>query len=188
MATEPTIRLARRADVTTVLNLIKELAAFENCEDQVEATEGTLLTTLSFEETDSIGTSLGNSGYAKTLLIQSPDGDVAGMALYFFNYSTWRARPGIYLEDLYVRPAYRRRGYAGLLLKELARRAVEMDGGRLEWACLTWNENALKFYEGIGATKMVEWVGLRVDGEALVKLASGKEERVLGQDVRIHSE
>lgn len=147
------------------------MAEFEECSDKVEATEDSLLRTLSFQDTDTIGSSVGNVGYANTLLIQAPEGDIAGMALYFPSYSTWRARPGIHLEDLFIRPAFRRRGYAGLLLKELARRTLAMDGARLEWACLTWNEDALKFYDDIGAKKLTEWVGLRVDGEALVNLA-----------------
>jgi len=91
--------------------------------------------------------------------------------LFFHNYSTWRAAPGIYLEDLFVRPKFRRRGYATLLLKELAKEVIRIDGARLEWSCLKWNENALNFYRRLGAVTMDEWVGLRVDGEALKKLA-----------------
>lgn len=96
------------------------------------------------------------------------------MALFFTNYSTWRGAPGVYLEDLYVRPHFRRKGYAGMLLKTLAEETLRLGGKRLEWACLKWNENALKFYARIGAKRMDEWVGLRVDGEALEKLA-GKQ-------------
>jgi len=98
------------------------------------------------------------------------------MALYFHNYSTWRAKPGIYLEDLFVREKYRRRGYATLLLRELAKDVVRIEGGRLEWSCLKWNKDALDFYERLGATQMSEWVGLRVDGEALERLAKGEVE------------
>jgi len=93
------------------------------------------------------------------------------MALYFYNYSTWRAKPGIYLEDLFVSLAERRNGYGKMLLKALAREVVDMDGGRLEWAVLKWNEPSIKFYESIGAKRMDEWVGMRVDKEALVRLA-----------------
>ena len=169
-----------------ILELIKELAHFENADDSVKATEVSLGQTLNFApsekdqdsaEDSSTGTqselAMGHStsGYAKTLLLSAPEGEVAGMALYFHNYSTWRAKPGIYLEDLYVRPKYRRRGYATLLLKELAKEVQKINGGRLEWACLKWNENALKFYRSQGAATMDEWVGLRVDGENLAKLA-----------------
>ncbi|TKA62892.1 hypothetical protein B0A49_07558 [Cryomyces minteri] len=117
------------------------------------------------------------SGYAKTLLLRTPENEgaeVAGMALYFHNYSTWRAQPGIYLEDLFVLPQYRKRGYGTLLIRELAKEVVRIDGGRLEWSCLKWNEPSLRFYEKLGATQMEEWVGLRVDGDALKRLAKGE--------------
>jgi RimJ/RimL family protein N-acetyltransferase len=94
------------------------------------------------------------------------------MAMYFFNYSTWRSAPGVYLEDLFVRPAYRKRGYATLMLKKLAREVQRINGGRLEWKCLVANEAALRFYRNLGAVEQKEWVGLRVDGEALEKLAA----------------
>lgn len=127
------------------------------------------------------------SGYAKTLLITAqPEDEVAGMALYFHNYSTWRAKPGIYLEDLFVSEKYRRRGYATLLLRELAKEVTRIEGGRLEWSCLKWNQDALDFYERLGAKQMDEWVGLRVDGEALVKLAKGQvdEKKVETEDAK----
>lgn len=97
------------------------------------------------------------------------------MALYFHNYSTWRAAPGIYLEDLFVKPKYRKRGYGKVLIRELAKEVVRINGGRLEWSCLTWNTPSLEFYEALGAKRMTEWVGLRVDGENLKKLAEAKE-------------
>ncbi len=93
------------------------------------------------------------------------------MALYFTNYSTWRAAPGIYVEDLFVRPAYRKRGYGKRLLGELAREVRRIGGGRLEWSVLKWNESSIGFYEGLGAKRMEEWVGMRVDREGLVGLA-----------------
>ena len=97
------------------------------------------------------------------------------MALYFYNYSTWRAKPGIYLEDLYVRAGERGKGYGGRLLSELAKEVVQMGGGRLEWSVLKWNTPSIEFYEAIGAMKMDEWVGMRVDGEGLKKLARKAE-------------
>ena len=158
--------------------MIHELAAYEKATSSVLATEQTLLNTLSFPSNPS-------KGYAKTILIFAPtdnasatthqpssgDPNCAGMALYFTNYSTWRAAPGIYLEDLFVRPEYRGKGYGTLLLKELAKETKRIGGERLEWSVLKWNEPSIKFYESIGATRMEEWVGMRVDDEALVKMA-----------------
>lgn len=95
------------------------------------------------------------------------------MALYFYNYSTWRAKAGIYLEDLYVTPAERNKGHGKRLLVALAKEVVAMDGGRLDWSVLKWNEPSIRFYEDVvGATRMEEWVGMRVDREALKKLAT----------------
>ncbi|KAJ9636888.1 Peroxygenase 1 [Coniosporium tulheliwenetii] len=170
MANKPTLRFATREDVPIILGLIKELAEYENASDSVEATEASLALTLalapshhhnSHHKNDSPPTQ--STGYAKTILITAkPEDEVAGMALYFHNYSTWRAKPGIYLEDLFVKPKYRKRGYGTLLLKELAKEV--------------WNEPSLKFYESLGAKQMDGWVGLRVDGEALEKLAKGEVE------------
>jgi GNAT superfamily N-acetyltransferase len=164
-------------DVLEILAMVRELASFEESSSAVLATEELLLQTLSFAPSPATltGRPPSNSpGYAKTLLLSTPENSVAAMALYFTNYSTWRAKPGIYLEDLFVRPQYRRRGYATMLLRRLAQEALRLEpvgGGRLEWSCLRWNENALKFYRGLGAKEMGEWVGLRVDGESLAALA-----------------
>jgi GNAT superfamily N-acetyltransferase len=163
--------------------MIHELASFEHATDSVLATEELLLSTLSFPPSDSSQSQPSPTGYAKTLLLTAhPENKIAGIALYFHNYSTWRAKPGIYLEDLFVRPQFRRRGYATILLKELARETKRIDGGRLEWSCLKWNENALKFYRSLGAVEMSEWVGLRVDGDALVALADREVEIKDGTD------
>lgn len=97
------------------------------------------------------------------------------MALYFYNYSTWRSKAGIYLEDLFVRESERGKGYGTRLLGELAKEVVEMGGGRLDWSVLKWNEPSIKFYEGIGAKRMEEWVGMRVDGSGLGELAKRAE-------------
>ncbi|EKG14087.1 hypothetical protein MPH_08830 [Macrophomina phaseolina MS6] len=175
MSDSPSIRLATREDVPTILALIQELAIYENALDSVQATEESLANTLSFGPSPSSQAApAATSGYAKTFLITAPEGEVAGMALFFNNYSTWTAKPGIYLEDLFVKPKYRRRGYGKLLIQELAGEVRRINGGRLEWSCLKWNEPSLKFYAGVGAKQMEEWVGLRVDGEALVNLAEGK--------------
>lgn len=137
------------------------------------ATESSLLTTLSFPS--SSGT---KPGYARTLLIYPPPPppshsplrdndepleDCAGLALYFHNYSTWRAAPGVYLEDLFIRPKYRGRGYGKRLLGELALETKRVGGQRLEWSVLKWNEPSLKFYGGLGARRMEGWVAMRVD-------------------------
>lgn len=95
-----------------------------------------------------------------------------GMALYFYNYSTWRAKAGVYLEDLYVRETERKKGYGKRLLVELAKEVVAMNGGRLDWSVLKWNEPSIKFYESIGAKPQDEWVGMRVEREALTTLAN----------------
>jgi GNAT superfamily N-acetyltransferase len=165
--------------------LINELANFENALNLVQSNEQSLLDTLSFPKKEgAIEISDFTAGFARTFLLIVPntkpeddgpiahDGTVAGMALFFTNYSTWRGAPGVYLEDLYVRPQFRRKGYAKLLLKALGKETLRLGGKRLEWACLKWNENALKFYNSLGAQRMDEWVGLRVEGEALEKLGS----------------
>ena len=93
------------------------------------------------------------------------------MALFFHNYSTWRAAPGIYLEDLFVRPQFRKRGYGKALFRKLAQETLAVGGKRFEWSVLKWNEPSIEFYRSMGAATMDEWVGMRIDGEALEKLA-----------------
>lgn len=153
------------------MSLIRELADYEKASSSVDATEESLLRTLS--HADPSDTTTFSPGFAKTLLLTDPDNTIAGMALYFYNYSTWTGVPGIYLEDLFVKPAYRSKGYGKALLKELAREVLKVGGKRLEWSCLDWNEPSLQFYQSevIGAERKTQWVGLRVDGEALGKLA-----------------
>lgn len=156
-------------DVGIVLSLIKELALYEKAPELVEATEESLLRTLTFSNEDGL---IEKQGYAKALIIfDQVDGAAAGMALFYTNYSTWRSRPGVYLEDLFIRPKYRLKGYGKLLLRQLAREVKSIDGGRLEWVCLRWNDPALKFYKSIGAVQLNDWVTLRVDGDALELLA-----------------
>ncbi|KAI0007667.1 N-acetyltransferase [Xylariaceae sp. FL0662B] len=173
------VRHALRQDVSTILQLIRELADYEHELDAVEATETTLLSTIAFAP-DSVDSTLtapktepmSPTKPARCLLLFNEEDKPAGMALYFYNYSTWRARAGIYLEDLFVRPTERKKGYGKKLLVELAKEVVAMDGGRLEWSVLKWNEPSIKFYEFIGANAMNDWVGMRVDREGLTKLAS----------------
>ncbi|KAI4650097.1 uncharacterized protein J4E78_008379 [Alternaria triticimaculans] len=160
----------KRKHVPTILALIKELALYENASDKVDSTEEILTRTLAHYNPS---TSTFSEGFARALLLSDPDGTVAGMALYFYNYSTWTGVPGIYLEDLFVKESYRKKGYGKRLLKELAGEVLKVGGRRLEWSCLDWNEPSLKFYESeiIGAQRKTAWVGLRVDGDALEKLA-----------------
>lgn len=153
------IRFAAREDVPTILGFIRALAAYEKMEDQVVADE-TLLETWIFEKRK-----------AEVLLAFEGDTPV-GFALFFHNFSTWLGRAGIYLEDLFVLPEYRGRGYGKLLLKRLARIAVQRGCGRLEWACLDWNEPSIAFYKSVGATALDEWTTYRVTGDALLALAS----------------
>ena len=147
------------SDVPTILALIRELAIYEKEESSVLATEASLQKTL-----------FGAHPYAHTLLIfppssaAVPEPECAGLALYFHNYSTWRAAPGIWLEDLFIRPAYRGKGYGKRLFGELARELKAIDGERLEWSVLKWNKPSIDFYEGFAhAKKLDEWMTMRVD-------------------------
>ncbi|KAJ4289350.1 Peroxygenase 1 [Collariella sp. IMI 366227] len=177
-----TVRHARREDVPAILELIRELADYEKELHSVEATEAKLLSTIAFAPSNAPDVPSGSvphavestspSKPARCLVLTTPEGTTAGIALYFYNYSTWRARPGIYLEDLYVKQSERKRGYGKRLLVELAKEVVAMEGGRLEWSVLKWNEPSIKFYQSIGARMMSEWVSMRVDGDGLTKLAT----------------
>lgn len=153
------IRFAERGDVPVILGFIRALAAYEKMEDQVIADE-TLLETWIFDKKK-----------AEVLLIFEEETPV-GFALFFHNFSTWLGRAGIYLEDLFVLPAYRGRGYGKLFLKKLARIAVQRGCGRLEWACLDWNEPSIAFYKSLGAVPMEDWTTYRVTGDKLLSLAS----------------
>ncbi|KAK0723541.1 acyl-CoA N-acyltransferase [Lasiosphaeria miniovina] len=183
----PVVRHARREDVPAILDLIRELADYEHELHSVEATEAKLLDTIAFApsaaDEASATTAAAPKGLpntepisptkpARCLILLTPAGVPAGIALYFYNYSTWRARAGIYLEDLYVKQSERKHGYGKRLLVELAKEVVAMEGGRLEWSVLKWNTPSIQFYESIGARMMSEWVGMRVDGDGLTKLAS----------------
>lgn len=150
----------------------------------MEATPAKLLSTIAFapsplvspeNTTPSTGDAISPARPARCLLAFSPAGEAAGLALYFYNYSTWRARPGIYLEDLYVRERERGKGYGQRLLGELAKEVVEMEGGRLEWSVLKWNTPSIEFYERLGAKALSEWQVMRVDGEGLKELAKRAE-------------
>lgn len=158
------IRPARPADVPQILAMIKELADYEREPDAVVATEESLQRAL-FTGADTPG------GHpAAYCHVVEVDGAVVAMALWFLNYSTWTGRHGIYLEDLYVRPAARGQGWGKALLRHLAAIAVERGYTRVEWWVLTWNEPAIEFYRSQGAIPMDEWTVYRLTGEALHRL------------------
>lgn len=158
----PRLRIepATPADTPTILALIKELAEFEKLLDQVIATEDRLRDTL-----------FGAQRPAEVLMARLGT-ECVGFALFFHNYSTFRAQPGIYLEDLYVRPAYRGHGYGEALLSHLARLCVTRNCGRLEWSVLDWNQRAIDFYKSLGAEPLAEWTMFRVAGDKLAQLAT----------------
>lgn len=153
-----TIRKAQPNDVPTILSFIKELAEYEKMSDQVVATEELLQEWL-FEKKKA------------EVLLAMEDDTAVGIALYFYNFSTFLGRAGIYLEDLFVKEEYRGNGYGKALLKELARTAVAQGCGRLEWSCLDWNQPSIDFYLSLGAVPMDEWTQYRVTGETLIKLS-----------------
>ena len=154
------IRPARPDDVPLILSFIRELAAYEKAESEVTATEGHIRRSLFGEDA------------RVHALVSSVDGVAAGFAVYFFNYSTWQGRQGLYLEDLYVSPSVRGRGAGKAMLRHLARVAVANNCGRFEWSVLDWNEPAIRFYRAIGAVAMDEWVRYRLTGQALVDFAA----------------
>ncbi len=150
---------ARQGDIPIILQLINELATYERAADQVRATAEMLAHTL-----------FGPSPQAEVVIAWENTAPV-GFALFFHNYSTWLARRGIYLEDLFVRPTHRGKGYGRALLAHLARIALERGCGRFEWAVLDWNEPAIGFYKSLGAKPMDEWTVYRITGDALSHLA-----------------
>jgi GNAT superfamily N-acetyltransferase len=157
------LRAAGPEDTPLILGLIRELADYEQLADQVAATEDRLREHL-FGERRSAECILAFTG-----------GELAGFALYFTSFSTFLSRPGIYLEDLFVRPAFRRRGIGRTLLAHLARLAVERGCGRLEWSVLDWNRPAIDFYRSLGAVAMDEWTVFRLTGDALKRLGGGAD-------------
>lgn len=154
------IRSARRDEVTTILDLIKDLAEYERAPEQVEATESELLETL-FADDPKVFCDL-----------VEVDGEIAGMAIWFLNYSTWQGKHGIYLEDLFIRPHHRGKGYGKALLKHLAGVCDENGYGRFQWWVLDWNEPAIEFYKSLGAEAMDEWTVYRVSGAPLKNLGA----------------
>ncbi len=155
------IKPATRAEVPLILQLIRELADYERAPDDAVATEAQLDKVL-FGENPSAEVILAREG-----------AEPVGFAVYFFNFSTWLGQPGLYLEDLFVRPVHRGKGYGRLLLARLAQIARERDCGRMEWAVLDWNEPAIQFYKKLGAKPMEEWTVFRITSAGIAALAKG---------------
>jgi len=154
------IRAATPADVAAIFHFSQLLSEYEKLAHEMVGTQGDLHTAL-----------FGKRPYAEAFVAEV-DGKVVASATYFYNFSTFLMKPGIYLEDLFVLPEYRRRGIATALLKHLAHYAVEQGCGRFEWSVLDWNQDAIAVYKKMGATLMNEWTVCRVDGEALTSLAN----------------
>jgi GNAT superfamily N-acetyltransferase len=155
-----TIRPATQADVPLILEFIRELAEYEREPQAAVATQADLL----------------RDGFGPEpkfrVDIAEWSGEPAGFAFYFWNYSTWQGKPGLYLEDLFVRPQFRGKGIGKALLVHLAQVVLKNNGGRLVWQVLDWNSPAIEFYKSLGATEMKEWITMRIKGDALVRLAT----------------
>jgi GNAT superfamily N-acetyltransferase len=154
-----TIRPAREHEAPLVLSFVRELADYERLSDEVVATEEDMRKAL-----------FGSRPYAE-VVFACLDEEPVGFALFCYNFSTFLARPGIHLEDLFVRPSCRGRGVGQALLRWLARETIERKCGRLEWAVLDWNAPSIRFYDSLGARPMKEWFTYRLAGDALAKLA-----------------
>lgn len=152
-------RYANENDVELILNFIKSLAEYEKMLDEVVATKELLKKWL-FDKK-----------IASVIFVLEGDKEV-GFALFFYNFSTFQGRGGIYLEDLYVLPKYRKKGYGKALIKKLAKIAVENDCARFEWVCLNWNKPSIEFYLSLGAKPLNDWTTYRVDGKNLLNLAN----------------
>ena len=155
-----TIRYAQECDVPKILHFIKELAIYEDMLDDVVATES-LLREWIFEKQKA------------EVLLAEEDGIPVGFALFFHNFSTFLGRAGIYLEDLFVMPEHRGKGYGKALLRRLAQITMERGCGRLEWACLDWNKPSLDFYLSVDASPMDQWTVYRLTGDTLRRMAEG---------------
>jgi GNAT superfamily N-acetyltransferase len=153
------IRSATRDDVPIILALIRDLARYERAPDEVTATVEGLLDVLFGEKP------------AAEVRLAFEGGIAAGFAVFFHNFSTWLGRPGLYLEDLFVRPEHRGKGYGKALLVDLAKIAQQRDCGRMEWAVLDWNDPAIRFYRKLGAKAMDEWTVFRLTRDGIASLA-----------------
>ena len=155
------IRSAGPGDIQIILDLIRDLAIYEKEEAQAQATFAQIESAL-----------FGNDPTAYCELVEESDGTVVGFALWFKNFSTWTGTPGIYLEDLFIQPDHRGKGYGKALLIYLARKCIENGWQRFQWWVLDWNEPSINFYKSLGAVPMNEWTTFRVSGAALTRLAA----------------
>ena len=154
------IRPAQQDEVGIVLQLIHDLALYEKAPNEVEATEKELLGTIFVDN-------------ARVFCdVVEVNGEIAGMAIWFLNYSTWQGKHGIYLEDLFIKPEFRGKGYGKSLLQHLAKVCDERGYGRFQWWVLDWNSPAIEFYKSLGAVAMDEWTVYRVSGDPLKKLGN----------------
>ena len=154
------IRPAQQDEVGIVLQLIHDLALYEKAPNEVEATEKELLETIFVDN-------------ARVFCdVVDVNGEIAGMAIWFLNYSTWQGKHGIYLEDLFIKPEFRGKGYGKALLQHLAKVCDERGYGRFQWCVLDWNSPAIEFYKSLGAVAMDEWTVYRVSGDPLKKLGN----------------
>ncbi|MEZ5274759.1 MAG: GNAT family N-acetyltransferase [Opitutaceae bacterium] len=158
MPSTSTIRSATAEDTSLILGFIRDLAAYEKLSHEVTATEDDLRRNL-----------FGENSVAEALLLFEGK-NPAGFAVFFHNFSTFLGKPGIYLEDLFVHPLYRKKGYGKALLTHLAALAIERGCGRFEWSVLDWNQPSIDFYRGLGARPMEDWTVFRLDGDALEAL------------------
>ena len=159
---ELTFRNAEEQDCGKILYFIKQLAVYEKMEDQVVSTEEILREWI-FEKKKA------------EVIFGCLDGKEIGFAVFFHNFSTFLGRAGIYLEDLFVLPEYREGGFGKAFLVKLAETALERGCGRLEWACLDWNEPSIEFYKSLGAVPMDDWTVYRADGETMRKMVAGNK-------------
>jgi len=157
----PKIRPTTAADAELICHFIRELARFEKLEDQMQATPELLREQL-----------FSSNPVAHAVILEDAHGKPAGFALYFFNFSTFMGRPGLYLEDLFVLPEYRGLGFGKVLLTYLAQVALQKNCARMEWAVLDWNKRAIDLYEALGAKPQSEWMTYRLTGPALRELAA----------------
>ena len=149
------IRKATEGDAALILHFIRELAIYEKAEHEVLATEQTIKESI-----------FASDGHVNALICLEGE-EAVGIAIYFYNYSTWLAKSGLYLEDLYVSPEHRGKGAGLMLLKHMAKTAVDNNCGRFEWSCLDWNKPSRDFYNAIGAQSQDEWIGYRMHGQTL---------------------
>jgi GNAT superfamily N-acetyltransferase len=157
------IRPAKTSDIDEILALIFELALYEKAPEEAKATKSQIMESF-FSDDPKVFCE-----------IVEVEGEIAGLAIWFLNYSTWQGKHGIYLEDLFVRPQFRGRGIGKALLKHLAGICVDRGYGRFQWWVLDWNEPSIEFYKALGAVAMDEWTVYRVTGDALTDLADDKK-------------